>query len=225
MRFVYLTALLTSLVSCFGNNSNTSTAETSDDLYTPSAMPDEVNRRVAQCFAKNWATEPLRTGSNPFYAYDSSAILQGVAWLTTEEDEGLDAIGYLLMLGSTAEQVMDNLETDLHGTAHEQRLADYQQVEMVLCVSSHLISYAMNGLTVLGADVAVDQYEGVCSQFAEIAAELMQRIGIDARMVGNIAERHAFDEVTLSDGTKYFVEPQLDPAVNNGIAVFLNPHH
>ena len=229
-----LAALVAILVTAAGCGTASGEADdatsATDEAYTASAMPAEVNRRVERCFTKDWSQEPLRVsnvkdiwGGDRYTVPGLTQIGEADLWVFNE-------LGHLVLRGSSGEQVIHELVTSLAQIRDDQKLADFQQVEVVLCVTSRLITYADLGLkTFLGADEAVAHYEGVCREYAGLSARLMKAIDLDGHVVaGEVKESngnggHAWNDVTLaSTSTTYWIEPQDDP-MQASPAVFFDP--
>jgi hypothetical protein len=200
--------------------------------YTADAMPAEVNRRVEMCFVRNWSHDVLRVSNVDDVWGGTRSTIPVVTQITEAMAWVIDNVGHLVLHGSQGEQVIQNLIGSLKQISQEQSLTDFQQVEVVLCVSSNLISYADTGVkTWLGSDEAVNVYQGVCREYAEIAARLMKAIGLDGSFIDGVVNEndgtgsggHAWDQVTLpSQATTYWIEPQDDP-ISDSRAVFFHP--
>jgi transglutaminase-like putative cysteine protease len=195
---------------------------TGQDLYTESAMPKEVTRRVKSCFTHDWSqtqfvpsttTDPWGGSRKIMPVLDP--VADGVAAL-------INSVGHLVLRGSAGEGVIQELLVDLKGTAAEQHLADFQVVEMTLCVTSRLITYADTGAAAfLGADRTVELYEGVCREYAGVAVRLLKGVGLKGGFVGGelydakgkFLGGHAWNSVSLY-GRTFWIEPQDDPVTD-----------
>jgi hypothetical protein len=175
-------------------------------------MPHEVNRRVATCFVRDWSEQPLSVRSDA--RYQTAGVLGAIAYgsVTLIQD-----LGYVLMLGSQGETVLRQLESDVQLVAREQRLADHQKAALVTCVTSQLLSYAMNVVSkYLGPAAATEHYEGVCTEYAGISKRLMQSLDLEADLqAGKLVDEsgsggHAWTWVKIA-GKKLWMDPQANP--------------
>ena len=197
--------------------------EATDSAYSASSMPREVNRRVATCFVRDWSQTPLSIATDPTY---------GDTFIGPLAHASLDAVqsvGYVLMLGSAGDVVLRQLESDLNRVAREEQLKDYQKAILVTCVTSQLITYAMNVISkLLGPAAATEQLEGVCTEYAGIAVRLFHSLDLEADVrTGMLVEDkdstafHAWNWVKV-DGKTLWMEPQSNPLRLTG-PLFIDP--
>lgn len=189
------------------------------EAYTASLMPQEMNRRVATCFAQSWSNERLTVRSAP--EYGRSPVLGSISKAVATVINGY---GYLLMMGSDGERVLTQLERDVKQISDEQHLAPHQRAMVVSCVTSRLITYTHNALSkFMGTAEAASNYEGVCTEYARIAARLMKAADLEAGLqFGTLrGGGHAWNWVSL-EGKPYWMEPQATPHRTTG-GFFIDP--
>jgi hypothetical protein len=189
------------------------------EAYTASLMPQEMNRRVATCFAQSWSNERLTVRSAPEYGRRPILGTIGKAVATL-----INGYGYLLMKGSDGERVLSQLERDVKQISEEQDLAPHQRAMVVACVTSRLITYTHNALSkFMGTAAAASNYEGVCTEYARIAARLMKAADLEAGLqFGTLrGGGHAWNWVSL-EGKPYWMEPQATPLRATG-GFFIDP--
>ena len=183
--------------------------------------PAEVSPKVSHCFQHDWTTFPMQSGTDPRYQFAGT-----LRWITTLSLQGsFEAIGYVFLHGSSADEILTELETQLAQTVASQHLADYQRAALVTCVSSNLFTYGATLLSIVeGSRRSVADGEGMCFAFATVAARLFKSVGVQGGLQvgylttddGSSGEGHAFNWVTLpsAGGATYWMEPQFDPTVD-----------
>ncbi len=196
-------------VGCTAEPETTADEEASSDgsAYTVSELPREVNRRVAKCFASSWSARGAEVRTDARYTSGGVVPILGGA-----VNGAFHAVGHLLMIGSEGERVLRTLEGDLREISESQHLNDAQKALVTACVSSELISYAQNGMSkYLGPAAAVENYEGVCTEYAGIYSRLVQSLGVRGGVLtGRVGTGgHAWNWVEL-DGKRLWIEPQLN---------------
>lgn len=222
---------------CASESEPEAAASTDQDLYSADKLPQEVNRRVERCFQRSYAHDAFSVARTTDVWGGKRVInFDGEFWdLMTTAYDGLASV---FLLRSNGAQVLHELTTDLQGTADEQHLTDDQKVEMVMCVTSNLISYDYEALAknadtnARTPELAVEMYKGVCANFSRIAVRLLNDIGVRADLQsgelyaadGRDRGLHAWVGVHLpSRHGYYWVEPQDDPTVANAKPTFFNP--
>ncbi|EQC50454.1 transglutaminase-like domain-containing protein [Bacteriovorax sp. DB6_IX] len=77
------------------------------------------------------------------------------------------------------------------------------------CVTSEMMTYKMNRAKpkVDGPENHYLTQKGVCTEFAELATDISQSLGLEVRTTYNMAKRHAYNEFFIDDQWVYF-EPQ-----------------
>lgn len=218
LSLVFLVATVASTGACASVSvEEEDGVDESGDAYSVATMSTEVNRRVATCFARSWATVTVREETDE--RYSSNVVVNGIGQAAIQMFTGP---GWLVMLGSEGERELRQLEAEVRKTSEEQSLEDHQRVALVTCISSRLIDYAFNGLSkYLGASAAVGQREGVCTEYAAITSRLLRAASVPAGMRAGFfrdAARgtsggHAWNWVTLESqgGETFWIEPQRDP--------------
>jgi len=192
----------------------------------PADFVRKAKGRIAECFTHNWANEGFRYAEDPRYLPDSNWGY----WIGAKLAELVlaigDSAGYLLFKGSEGDKLLNESIERLKELARSQNLYPYQQTLAAQCVSAELFEYSFDSIAkFLGSSAAAEREAGVCTEFSSVAARLLNGTGIWAKVIGSVAERHAFVETYYPqvDKTSYYIEPQQNPAGNPRVK-FYNKH-
>jgi len=182
--------------------------------------------RIEGCFTHDWRAEGFRYAENPKYRPEEGWLEWSWSTVSSALARVGDALGQIVLAGSEGDRLIVETIARLKALAERHRLLPFQKTMAAQCVVANLWEYSASTVArVLGGTAAVEYEQGVCIAYAQVAARLLNGIGVWARPYVVMRENHAFVEVHYPDvdGTSYFIEPQLDPATNPA-ATFLNKH-
>jgi hypothetical protein len=223
-------ALFAAITGCAGDS--TEEAEETDSAASEVAAGGSTDfvrkarRTIEPCFSHDWSKEGFRYEENPKYQPDQD----WARWVggTIAETFGkiFENVGYLVFKGTEGDRLLEDSIARLKKISAEQQLLPYQKTLAAQCVASELFEYGDSAIAKFFGSSAAAEYEaGVCTEFAQVAARLLNGIGVWARIYGAVREAHTWVEVYYPDvdGTSYFIEPQHNPK-NNGNVKFYNRH-
>jgi hypothetical protein len=227
--FVLSIGALALITGCAGDPTEAPTetdSAGSEALGSPADFVRNARRNIEPCFSHDWSKDGFRYAEDPSYRPDQD----WARWIgqTLGETFGkvLENVGYFVFKGTEGDRLIEDSIARLKKISAEQQLLPYQKTLAAQCVASELFEYADSAIAKFFGSSAAAEYEaGVCTEFAQVAARLLNGIGVWARIYGAIREAHTWVEVYYPDvdGTSYFIEPQHNPK-NNANVTFYNRH-
>ncbi len=199
---IIFTYLSTSL--CFANNFSKAKKQCLESNQQPTCKVVYHEQYTIDTFSKG-------------YSYTLNAISPVVITLVESVDSIVNKyINDNIKLNQTktknrekAKDIKEKLISIMKKKAIKSKFNECQKACLVKCITSTIMTYKMDRSNTKTAQ-PIDHYlsqKGVCTEFAELATDISQSLGLEVRSTYNLGQKHAYNEFYI-DGQWVYFEPQ-----------------